>query len=151
MTGKPDISIGRVHIWVHGKEFPSLTLAEQNSYDDAGWLRATISYQTACSDVKISGAVLHHSDLKALQDDSEKLHTNSHGTLQFGTIEPYLHVELKSDSLGHLKGVIILRPDPVYEKHEYVVEDLDLSHLPNIIFECQDVLRTHFPEIVKTK
>ena len=94
---------------------------------------------------------LHHCDLKALQDDCQKLHTNGHGLLQFGTLEPHLHVELKSDSLGHLKGVIVLRPDPVYEKHEYVVEDLDLSYLPHIISECKDAIITHFPETVKTK
>jgi len=151
MTDKPDITIGKLHIWVHGKEFPSLNLTEQNSYDDAGWLRATISYRTACSTVEISGAALHHCDLKALQDDCQKLHTNGHGLLQFGTLEPHLHVELKSDSLGHLKGVIVLRPDPVYEKHEYVVEDLDLSYLPKIISECKDAIITHFPETVKTK
>ncbi len=144
MAKSPDISIGKLHIWVHGKEFPHSAGSPTDSYDDAGFLRTTVSYKTACATVEITGSILHYVDLLRLEHDCRNLQQTNTGKIVFSTLEPCIHYELEANKLGHLKGRLVLRPDPVYETHTYEIEDLDLTYLPAMITECDTVLRKYF-------
>jgi hypothetical protein len=95
----------------------------------------------------MNGAIIHYSDVQAVLESSQLLQKENRGTVLLATPEPYVHVKLATDSTGHLKGAFTLRPDPVYERHEYVIEDLDLSCITEAISECQGVLCAHFPEM----
>ncbi|WP_420421960.1 WapI family immunity protein [Simkania sp.] len=133
---KPDLSIGCLRLWIHGREFPD------DDYWDGNWLEATAECQTATSTVKVTGPFIHLSDLVQLKDCCQKLCADLSGTMQVEFMEPHLGFELVMSTLGQCTVVISMTPDNITEEHRFVCQ-LDQSYFPAVIAELQQILTTY--------
>ncbi|HEY4474030.1 MAG TPA: hypothetical protein VI957_02625 [Candidatus Paceibacterota bacterium] len=133
ITEKPDIEFGPLRIWVHGRQFP-----ESEDYWDGNWLLATAHYNS----IEATGAIITTDEIRSLMQDCQKVLQAGAGTIDLACTEPYIQLHLESDTLGHLNGKIEITPDPAKEVHEYRVE-FDQSYLPNVIRQCESVLKQY--------
>ncbi len=121
-----DITIGNLKIWVFGK-------AEND------FIQMNASYTSSAGTISVSDYLDMYS-LREFLEQCKQVKQMNRGKIVLAPLEPSLRLELQTDTLGHLKGEVILRPDPIYETHTYMVEDLNLSYLPAIISDCEKVL-----------
>jgi hypothetical protein len=126
MERNPDITIGSLKIWVFGKV-------------EHDFIQMNASYTSSAGTVAVSDYLDMYS-FREFLEQCKYVRDTDNGKIVLAPLEPCLRVELQTDTLGHLKGEVILRPDPVYEMHTYLVEDLDLSYLPTIIRDCEKIL-----------
>lgn len=124
--GEPDIRVGPLHIWVHGRE-----REDTQDYWDANWLRVTVYCATGFSKVTASGSILHLSELSAWRKGLTALYEAKTGTAKLEATEPNLAVCVSlKDGKGSLE--ISLTGDHLQESHEFFVE-IDQSYLPALL------------------
>ncbi len=117
--GEPDLTLGGLRLWVHGREFPGST-----DYYDANWLVITACCQAhgACVWVEQEPAVMTE-ELHRWRCELEQLllGTRKHASLDL--IEPYLYIEVR---LVNPRGVweveVSLTPDNVKQEHRFYFE-----------------------------
>ena len=132
--GNPDIKIGRLHIWVHGRQFP-----ESQDYWDSNWLNVTAEYTGLDSRVAAHGAFIHLGELAGFLDQLEVLNSELKGDAVLKCLEPNLHVDIRAMSLGHMAIEISLTADHMIESHRFS-EKIDQTFLPPIIESLRRVL-----------
>ena len=136
--GEPDIRIGRLHIWVHGRQFPT-----SQDYYDSNWLNVTAEYVGRDSHVIAHGAFIRTDELNRFLVDLATLDKELKGKAGIKCMEPNLYVEIYSKSLGHLEIKTKLTADQLTETHEFK-EQIDQTFLPPIITGLKSVL-TQYP------
>ncbi|QQS18830.1 hypothetical protein IPL68_02080 [Candidatus Saccharibacteria bacterium] len=79
------------------KNFRAAKMISGRADDNAGFLRATVVYKTACATVEITGSILHYVDILGFVQDCRDMHQTNTGKIVFSTLEPFIHYELKAD------------------------------------------------------
>jgi len=136
--GEPDIRIGRLHIWVHGRQYPA-----SQDYYDGNWLNVTAEYTGRDSRVMAHGAFIRTDELDGFLDSLVILDKDLKGDAKLKCVDPNLHVEIYAKSLGHLEMKTKLTADQLTESHEFK-EQLDQTFLHPMIAGLRDVL-TRYP------
>jgi len=136
--GEPDARIGRLHIWVHGRQFP-----DSQDYWDSNWLNVTAEYIGRDSRTKAHGAIITAGELYEFASGLEILNRDLKGSAVLECMEPYLHVEVRAKSLGHIEIEVAITADPLTESHTYK-EQIDQTFLPPILAGLRSVL-TRYP------
>ena len=136
--GEPDLRIGPLVVWIHGRQFPSAS-----DYWDGNWLRATAHCGSGGAEVTTSGSILHVPELLGWLNACESLNRDLTGEANLETIEPMLKVRLAGKSQGHLRLEVEITPDNVTQSHWFAV-DLDQSYLSPLIAQLRRVLEA-FP------
>ena len=95
--GYPDIEIGGLRVWIHGREFP-----DSEDVWDGNWLRATAECSAEGARVTTSGAILHLLSFKRWADAVDALYESLNGRAVLEPIEPNLSVSLAGDGLGSM-------------------------------------------------
>lgn len=134
---QPDLSLGCLQLWIHGREFP-----DTDDYWDGNWLQATAHCKTQTTSVEVSGPFIHLSDLKNLRENCEKLSADLLGSFHAEFLEPYLDLELTMNSVGQCETTVSLTPDNLTEEHRFTFQ-LDQSYLPPFINELKQILTTY--------
>ena len=137
MERKADISIGRLGVWVLGREFPN-----SDCYWDANWLTIRAEIDTPGSRVTCSGPWLRTDELSAFAAELETSLSRLAGTARLNCIEPYLEVEVRFTSLGHADLDIDITPDPGNERHTFNL-GTDQSYLAATLREIRATLREY--------
>jgi len=124
----PDLKLGSLALWVHGREFENAT-----DYWDGNWLHATARCGAVGAAVTVSGPFVRITELLEWASDSRGLLAGARDSAELATIEPELKVVLTAaDSLGHLEMVVEITPDHVHQEHKFTFE-IDQSYLPPLI------------------
>jgi len=135
--GVPDVTIGPLQIWVHGREFE-----HEHDYWDGNWLRVTAHCATAESKATVQGPIIHLTELSAFTKQLKELDSSEREQAQLLCIEPNLKVTLikKADTLGHIDLKIQMTADNLTEEHRFHVH-IDSSYLPSMIEGCNAILK----------
>ena len=137
-SGKdPDVAIGPLKIWIHGRQF-----AEKTDYWDGNWLRASAHCASSGATVEASGSFLRTDELERWLQQIEALHRSLQGTAALEPLEPELRITLTGDGLGHISAVVELTPDQLRQEHTFRFE-LDQSYLPPLALQLRTVLQHH--------
>jgi hypothetical protein len=134
---EPSLQIGRLKLWVHGRQFPSA-----QDYWDGNWLQVTARCDSASSTVSTAGAIVHLGELVQLLEECERLYESLSGIAKLDCMEPNLGVTLTAKTRGHVDVRIHITPNHMLEKHEFN-ESLDQTFLPAIISQCREILIQH--------
>jgi hypothetical protein len=134
---EPSLQIGRLKLWVHGRQFPSA-----QDYWDGNWLQVTARCDSASSTVSTVGPIVHISELVRLLDECERLYESLSGIAKLDCMEPNLGVTLTAKTSGHVDVRIHITPNHMLEKHEFN-ESFDQTFLPAIISQCRKLLIQH--------
>lgn len=133
--GEPDLSVGGLRIWIHGRQFPDST-----DYWDGNWLRVTAYCIYPHSAVRIQNdPCVRVSELAGLLAGCERLYLTLCGKAELQCMEPYLAIELAASPNGRIGLKLSVTPEHLTETHEYE-DEIDQSYLPPIINSCQAIL-----------
>jgi hypothetical protein len=135
--GDPDIKIGGLRIWIHGRESP-----DSKDYWDANWVNVTVECQAQGSSVFTSGTIIHMSEISHFLSGAEKIHKALKGVAEMPCMEPYLSVKLEAGELGHIKISVDITPDHLQQKHNFIFET-DQSYLLGLISDCKVALEKY--------
>ena len=94
---EPSLQIGRLKLWVHGRQFP---LAQD--YWDGNWLHVTARCDSASSTVSTIGPIVHLGELAQLLEECERLYESLSGIAKLDCMEPNLGVTLTAKTSGHV-------------------------------------------------
>jgi hypothetical protein len=136
--GPPNLKIQGFQIWIHGRQYPN-----NHDYWDGNWLRVTAHCGGNGASVFATGSIIHLTDLMNWFDQLEKLSIALKGEAKLGCIEPYIAVDLKFTTLGHIKMEVSITPDLLSQRHWFEF-DIDQSFLDPFIRQCRSVL-TEYP------
>lgn len=132
--GKPDLQIGGMKIWVHGRQFPDAT-----DYWDGNWLRVTAYCVYPDSMVRTRGSILHLGELIGLVKGCIHMYETLSGEALLECIEPNLAAKLKIQWNGAVNVHLEITPDHMTESHSFD-DSIDQSHLPKIVRQCNSIL-----------
>jgi len=132
--GNPDIELGTLQIWIHGREFP-----DSMDYWDGNWLQITAHCSALGADVWTNGPFLRVPDIAGWIDACERLYKTFQGEAYLGGIEPEFAVTLMGDKLGHVTMSVDITPQYLTQRHTLKF-DLDQSCLPTHISACRVLL-----------
>ena len=90
--GNSDIKLAGLAIWIHNRQFP-----ESTDYWDANWLNVTVHCCGEASKVKVSGSIIHLSEIAQLLSETKELCKNLKGKAEMQCMEPNLSVELEAE------------------------------------------------------
>jgi hypothetical protein len=135
--GTPDIKLGGLQIWVHGRQFPNAT-----DYWDGNWLRITAHCGTHGADVWTTGAILNLPAVVSWLAQLEDLNRSVAGEASLVPLEPELSVKLTADALGHISMEIDITPDNITQEHTFRFE-LDQSYLEPVIESCRKIVNDY--------
>ena len=135
---EPDIRIGHLQIWVHGRQYPA-----SQDYWDSNWLHVTAEYTGRGSRVMANGAFIRTDELNEFLGGLVVLDKELKGDASLKCMEPNLNVEVYAKSLGHMEMKTKLTADHMTESHEFT-EQIDQTFLPPIIAGLKAVL-TRYP------
>ncbi len=107
---KPDLQIGGMKLWVHGRQFP---LA--HDYWDGNWLQVTARYDSASSTVSTVGPIVHLGELVSLLGECERLYESLSGVAKLDCMEPNLGITLTAKTSGHIDVRIHITPNHIPE------------------------------------
>ncbi len=133
--GEPNIEIGPLRIWVHGRQFD-----DSQDYWDGNWLRITAHCAEGGGSVRAHGSILHLPELASFATQCESLHEVLSGKAELSCMEPNLGVELSiADSRGTIEAEVRVSPDHLHQDHRFRFS-IDQSHLPAISAGVRGVL-----------
>ena len=135
--GDPDIKIGGLRLWVHGRQFP-----QSEDYWDGNWLCVTAYCVYPHSMVRAHGSFIHLGELVVLLRECEHLYQTLQGHAGLRCTEPNLNVELSAESGGRISLKLAITPDNLTESHCFT-DSIDQSYLPPVIAGCKSVLTKH--------
>jgi hypothetical protein len=135
--GDPDLRIGGLKVWIHGREFP-----EAVDYWDSNWLTVTACYRTEGSWVIAAGSFIHCSELSQLLEELENLYSSLKGTATLPTMEPNLKVRLNGNGRGGIELAVSITPNHLIQTHDFHGQ-IDQTDLPPIIASCRGILATY--------
>jgi len=135
--GTPDIKLGGLQIWVHGRQFP-----EANDYWDGNWLRITAHCGTHGADVWTTGPILNLPAVVSWLVELEALNHSLTGDASLVPLEPELCVKLTGDGLGNISMEVEITPDNVTQEHTFHFE-LDQSYLEPVIESCRKIVNDY--------
>src|SRR5688572_10277914 len=110
--GTPDLSLGRLEIWIHGRQFP-----QSADYWDGNWLEVTVRCQTERAMVWTAGPIIHLSELTHWIKSTEQMHNTLTGEANLACMEPELDVAMKIDKLGHVQVQVQITSNSPHENH----------------------------------
>ena len=132
--GPPDIKLGSLQIWIHGRQFPDL-----HDFWDGNWIRVTAHCGSAGASVWVSGPIIHLPEIERWRAQTVKLQDRLTGEAALACMEPELSVSLKAQSLGHIAMEVSITPDNLNQRHWFNFE-IDQSYLSALISECGKIL-----------
>ena len=132
--GEPDIKIGGLNIWVHGRQFP-----DSQTYWDSNVLNVTAEYIGRDSRVLAHGSFIHLGYLAGFLAALKAVHSELKGEALLDCVEPNLRVVIAAKSLGHLEVKTTITADQMTESHVYK-EQMDQTFLPPILEDLRKVL-----------
>jgi hypothetical protein len=132
--GEPDVVIGGLKIWVHGRQFP-----DAEDYWDGNWLRAIACCSSPGAIVCTEGPIIHLGEIHGFLHGCRKLYESLSGEAALACIEPNLSVKLSAEWNGALAVHIKISPDQMTERHSFE-ESLDQTYLPSVIAQCVALL-----------
>ena len=135
--GPPDIKLGGLQIWVHGRQFPDAT-----DYWDGNWLRITAHCGTHGADVWTTGSIINLPALVSWLAELEDLNRSLSGEAKLVPLEPELCVTLAATKLGQLSMEVEITPDNVTQEHTFRFE-LDQSYLGPVIESCRKIVEEY--------
>jgi hypothetical protein len=135
--GEPQIKLGGLQIWIHGRQFPN-----EQDYWDGNWLNVTAHCGTHQDSVWTSGPILHVPDLTRWLADLEVMDRTVSGGADLVSLEPELSVELKMNDLGQIRMRVEITPDNMTQEHSFEFE-LDQSYLTGIIGNVRALLERY--------
>jgi len=136
--GKPDLTVGRFQLWIHGRQFP-----EAEDYYDGNWLRVTTHCGASGASVWAQGAILMVTDIAAFGHGCAAMHSGEAKSADLAPLEPELKVSLEaSDNVGHIRMQVKITPDHLQQSHRFEFE-LDQSYLPGIIKKCSEIVQNY--------
>lgn len=139
MNGKPDIKVGTLALWIHGRQFE-----DAHDYWDGNWLRATAHCGASGAHVEVSGPFLTNRELFDWAAECRELLGGTRRKAELATIEPELKVSLEAvDSLGHIAMVVDITPNHSQQEHRFHFV-IDQSFLPGLI-DAIERLEAKFP------
>jgi hypothetical protein len=137
--GEPDIKMGGLQIWVHGRQYP-----DADDYWDGNWLNVTAHCGASGASVWTSGAIFSTYDIKKWLDHSEEMNRTLNGDANLVSLEPELVVEMKMESRGHIAMRVEITPIYDGTQGHFFEFSLDQSFLPDHIQRCHKLM-TRFP------
>ena len=132
--GEPDIKIAGLQIWIHSRQFP-----DAKDYWDGNWVDVTVHCGEKNSDVWISGNIIHLPELDRFLSSVKNIHKNLKGSAEMPCMEPNLSVEITVKDRRHMKLIVNITPDHLYQEHKFIF-DIDQSYLPKLISDCEAAL-----------
>jgi hypothetical protein len=137
--GPPNIKIAGLAIWIHGREFPN-----SEDYWDGNWLNGIIHCGAEGATVRVTGSIIHLSDIARLLSETEKLQKTltENIEIEIECIEPNLLIKFETEKLGRVKMSVDITPNHLHQKHNFVFE-IDQSYLPKLISDCQATLKKY--------
>lgn len=132
--GEPDIQLGGLALWIHGREFP-----ESEDYWDGNFVMVTACCRAEGARVWAQGPILHLGELAAWAVALKHIHQTLSGSADLNCMEPNLRVHVSVDGAGHLSVNVCITPNHLEQKHEFDLR-LDQSHLPSFLASCERVL-----------
>lgn len=135
--GAPDLKLGGLQIWVHGRQFPDAI-----DYWDGNWLRITAHCGMQGADVWTTGAILNLPAVVSWLAELEYLNQSLTGSASLVPLEPELSVKLTASVLGHISMEVEITPDNMTQEHMFRFE-LDQSYLEPVIESCRKILNDY--------
>lgn len=136
--GEPSIALLGLKIWVHGREFPG-----SQDYWDGNWLRATVLCGDNGASVFTTGPILHLSEIHGWRDGLRNLNQSLKGEANLNSIEPYIDVTLKAQTLGQITMEVTITPDHMTQRHWFEFK-IDQTFLSPLISQLNSLL-TEYP------
>ena len=135
--GQPDIQLSGLQLWVHGRQFQ-----DSDDYWDGNWLLVTAHCGSADASVRVTGPIIHLSELHRWHSESIQLQTILKGEAKLECMEPELAVTLKAETSGHITMEVSITPDPMNQKHWFQFM-IDQSYLGLLVKQCVKILQTY--------
>ena len=137
--GAPDIELGALKIWVHGRQYPEVT-----DYWDGNWVRVTVYCSSHNSYVITSGPIVHLSEIAHLLRIAEEINEGVAKNAELELMEQDLSFHFESRATGRVNVEAHITPS-LEEAHRYSL-DLDQSYLTLLARGCRTVLK-RFPVV----
>ena len=137
VLGEPAFEVKGLRVWVYGRQYP-----DAQTFWDGNWWRTTIHCSSENSSVKVSGDVLHGSEVESWLTELEHVLESHEGVAQIKTMEPYLGVEIRPETYQRFSVRVNITPGHVFERHyfEFWCASDDISE---VIFGCRKVLQEY--------
>jgi hypothetical protein len=136
--GKPAFEIEGLRVWVHGRQYP-----DAQTFWDGNWWRTTILCSSENSSVKVSGDVLHGSEVGSWLTELEQVREGHESSAHMDTMEPYLEVEIRPETYQRFSVRVNITPDHVFEKHYFEFWCMS-DEIDKLIAGCRHALQ-QFP------
>ena len=136
--GPPDLQIGALRLWVHGRQFP-----EALDELDGNWLNVSAHYAAHGASVAVSGAILDTVSFATFERQLETLHESLAGQAVLASDEPELRAQIDGGGAsGRMQLRVDMTPDNVAQGH-WFEQEIDQSYLPPALAACAAVLRRY--------
>jgi len=136
-AAQPDLELGGLRIWVHGREFP-----EAEDYWDGNWLNITVRMSASGAYAEASGPFVRIDELAFFAESLRKLHGSLKGVAELKCLEPNLYIRMEGDSVGRVAVKLEVTPDHLSQLHQFEF-GTDQTYLPPLIASCEAILRNH--------
>jgi hypothetical protein len=132
--GSPDLKLAGLSIWVLS------STAEDSCNDwDGNWLTVVAHCAAPGAQVRVSGEILHRSELARWYDQARQLHRELTGIAELVCTEPNLGAKIElSDGRGTLR--VEITPDHLAQEHRFQFE-IDQSYLAELTTGLARVLQ----------
>ena len=137
--GEPALTLAGFQLWVHGRQSPDAV----EPYD-RDWLNVTAHCGEKGASVWVHGALLQSWHVDQFAAACARLRASLAGSAQLGAAEPELFARIEAaDRLGHLEFVVEITPDHLAQEHTFRFNQLDQTHLINVIAQCEAILESY--------
>ncbi len=131
--GPPAFKLAGFCVWVFGREFEAA-----EDYWDGNWLRVLAHCGAQGAEVRVSGPILHLSEIRRWLDKLLPLQKTLKGSAELSCLEPYLRGKLSIKG-GRSTFMLGITPDHLTQRHKFKFE-VDQSHLCAFIADLERVL-----------
>lgn len=135
--GTPDITLAGLTIWITGRQYDDST-----DFWDGNWLLVVARCASEHSEVRVSGPLLHLSEMGDWASRLRQLSQSIQGEAALDCMEPELDMSISLDRRGSGTLVVSITPGAQVERHVFTFP-IDQSYLGPAIAEIQMVLNTY--------
>ena len=136
-TESPDIQIGRLKIWISGRQFP-----DSSDFWDGNWLNIIANCSDQGADVSIHGPFIRIDEIEILRNEVQILNGACKGEAALPTIEPNLALSLDCNRLGQIQATCLITPDALIQSHKFIF-DIDQSYLNDALLQLNRILKDY--------